>query len=351
MMSERPGEELPLKIHDIPFLSMRTTRSAALVGLATLLCGSVGLADSPIAPRSYGTYREGAMTVPLHRGAAVPYELTVIALPNDCERSVEAKIVWSEEDNFVKVRLRGRGVLEPRPVITRTLGVDYFPNQFWPEPKDVIGGRYQLWFISSGEALDFYYDPETLLLLGSEYDFETPPADAIVLQFPTVKVFPTPFFQPDERGDLDVRFEFPYDHIVRGDRPEFAHHYATFIPHDLCQANPFRYDQSTTRPYITKPLPASEARTFGDWLRNGLILDTTVEAPEYYTEPPLTTMLATYSNALVVGGGVPRGWTWDLEAALQNIAPPIRPWEGAGSCTNWFKPIHTQNLYFCPPAP
>jgi hypothetical protein len=37
----------------------------------------------------------------------------------------------------------------------------------------------------------------------------------------------------------------------------------------------------------------------------------------------------------------------DIEAAFMNIAPPIRPWAGAG-CSQYFEPMHTKGLDFCP---
>jgi len=31
-----------------------------------------------------------------------------------------------------------------------------------------------------------------------------------------------------------------------------------------------------------------------------------------------------------------------------NNGPPIRPWPGAGSCANYYNPLHTKGLNFCP---
>ena len=54
-----------------------------------------------------------------------------------------------------------------------------------------------------------------------------------------------------------------------------------------------------------------------------------------------------HSQALTLGGGIPRGWTNDLEAVFANLAPPIRPWEGAGTCENWFKPVRNRDFNAC----
>lgn len=332
--------------------SRRTFWTATTLGIATLLLGSIGLADSPSVPRSGGTVEKGTLVLPLVRGPVIPYELTVMATPHGCSRAVELTIKWDEEDNWVKVKLKGKGVLEPYPTHLRTEGVDFFPNPFWPEAEDVVGGRYQLWFVSPAEEIAFYYDDATQDLLGSEIDLPTQPPGSHEVRFPTLKAVPMPFFQPDDDGDVNEEWTFAYDHFVRQDRPEFAHHHASFVPHNLCFAHPFRYDLSTTRGYISPPLPAAEARSFSDFLRNGLVFDLTTEPAEYATDPPYTTTIATYGNVTIFGGGIPNGWTWDIQAGFNNVAPPIRPWGGAGSCTDWVEPSHGPNINYClPPSP
>jgi hypothetical protein len=232
--------------------------------------------------------------------------------------------------------------------VLRTEGVDWFPNPFWPDSKDVINGRYQFWVIAPGPAITFFYDPSTLNLIGSQFDFTTPPP-AIAIQLPSLIAVGSRLFQPDDNGDVDFVWDFPYDHVTRGDLPQFAQHYASFPPPNLCEIDPFRIDLSTLRPYFSKPRPASEALPFSEWTRSGWVFDTTIEPATYFTFPPLTNQTATYSNTTVVGGGIPDGWNFDIEAAFMNVAPPIRPWGGAGSCTQFFMPRHTKNLNFCPP--
>lgn len=315
-----------------------------------LLASSTALAHAPFVegPVSFGDSEKGWMRLPLRRGAAVPLELMVIATPNDCENTLYLDLSWDKERNIVEVHLQGEGVLEPFPDVDRTLGVDFFPNDFLPEPEDIVDGRYQLWLVSAaGPLATFYYDATTLDLVGSEFDFASPPPGTIPVPFPTIYLFPTPFFQPDENGDVDFTWTFPYDGAIRGDRPDLAHMYFTFPPPNLCLANPYRLDLSTLRPYSANPVPAAEARPWSDYLRGGLLFDVTIEPADFYVEPPLTTLIGSYSGVTAVGGGVPNGFTLDIPAVFGNQAPPIRPWSGAGQCVNTHDGVFTSNINFC----
>ena len=294
---------------------------------------------------------KGEFRTNLYRGAAAPYEITVLETPCNCQGSLELTIKWDEDDDEVKVKLRGDHALERYPDVERTLGVDYFPNPFFPEPEDYEDGRYQLWIVgAAGPITLFFYDPVTLDLMGSEHDFEVPPP-AIPVPFPTLRMFSTPMFQPQHDGDVHENWTFAYSGMVRGDRPELSHHLVTFPPPNLCGVNPDRLDLSTLRPYITAPFPASDARPWSDYLRGGLLFDVTAEPGEYYMEPPRTTLAATYSGATAVAGGIPQGWTFDIDAAFMNVAPPIRPWPAAGSCEQYYTPFHSTGLDVCGGAP
>ncbi|MCA9655868.1 MAG: hypothetical protein KC501_38535 [Myxococcales bacterium] len=297
-----------------------------------------------------GNVDEGAFRVELYRGAAAPFEITVMPTPA-CDGHMDLEVSWSAADNEVTVDLSGEGVLEPYPDVERTLGVNYTPNPFFPEPEDYQDGRYQLWLVSAaGPPVLFYYSPITLDLMGSQYDFEVPPP-AIPVFFPTLYMFATPMFQPDANGDVDLSWTFPYDGAVRGDQPQYAHHVITFPPPNLCGADPNRLDLSTLRPYISKPFPAEQARPFSDYLRGGLLFDVTIEPGEYYVDPPLTSLAATYSGGTAVPGGIPNGWTFDIDAGFMGVAPPIRPWPGAGACEPTYSGVHTSGLNVCGGAP
>ncbi len=324
---------------------------AAVVGLSS--AASAGTPPPFLqGPWSIGDHEKGALVIPLRRGAAVPLELTVIATPNDCANEMYLELSWDKEADIVNLHLSGEGVLEPFPDVDRIPGVSFFPNPHLPEQEDIEDGRYQLWIVSAaGPIGTFYYDGQTLDLVGSEFATATQPPGTIPVPFPTIYLFPTPMFQPDANGDVDLYWSFPYSGAIRGDRPELAHMYLTFPPPNLCAANPNRLDLSTLRPYSALPVPASEARPWSDYLRGGLLFDVTVEPAEYFTEPPLTTLIGSYSNATAVGGGIPDGYTLDIPAVFGNQAPPIRPWSGAGQCVDSNDGVFTSNINFCQPQP
>src|SRR5262249_52019407 len=178
--------------------------TGAIVGLL-LLCGFSAWADAAelVEGVSSGDVHKGRMEVPMRWGAALAPETLNIALPGDCQRTIDMTMTWDEERGYVKVRLNGKGVLTPHPTVLRTAGVNFFPNAFWPEQKDIIGGRYQFWLISPAEEITLYYDGTTLNLLGSQYDFPVPPVGSIPVRAPGIKVIPSRFFQPNAHGDVD----------------------------------------------------------------------------------------------------------------------------------------------------
>lgn len=331
-------------------LSARVLGPTSALLVSSLLFGSICLADQAYTEgKSYGDVHEGKMTLPLRWSAALSPETLSVAVPGNCEGTINLTMTWDEEEDWLKIRLQGENVLTPHPVIHRTPGVDFFPNPFWPEAEDILGGRYQLWFISPSEEINYYYDQATLDLVGSEHDLGAPPAGTFPIHIPGIKVLGSEFFQPDDDGDLDVEFTWSYSGLVRLDRPEFSHMFVSFPPPNLCGSNPYRYDLSTNRGHISAPRPASEARPFDAYFRNGIIFQITVEPPQYFVDPPRDTQTAAYSNVTNFGGLVPPGYTFDFDAVFSNVAPGIKPLPMAGQCVNHFSGVHTKNLNFCGP--
>jgi hypothetical protein len=314
---------------------------------ATLAFTGPALAKQP-KPTSYlrGDIHKGEYVSRLYRGPVVPDELTVLPTPQNCQGYMDAHVSWNQEENWVKLHLTGKNVLVPHPSVDRTEGVNWWPNKFQPEPVDYDNGRYQFWFIILDTPIEFYYDLATLDLLGSEYEIAEPPLGSITLHLPIGSALGTDFIQPDQNGDVDFTQVFAYDKMVRGDLPSHAHVAATYIPHNLCTAHPFRYELTSTRPWANAR-PASEGRPFSDYLRAGMFFDLTVEPPEYFVFPPLNTGVATYSQNPAVGGEIPPGWSLDIEAVFANLAPPIRPFPGAGSCEAWTRPKRDRNFNQC----
>jgi hypothetical protein len=326
---------------------------AAAAGILLLLLGlPASASDDNIRKFATGTLEEGSLTLPLHRGGSPPVE-QLVAATTDCDAHLTLRITWSKSENVVNVHLVGKGVLEPFPTVLRQVGVNWLPNPFVTETKDVVNGRYQLWIVGGGGPMvTFYFDRTTLNLKGSELDFATPPANSVTLKFPTSYLIGSPMFQPDAKGDVNLHWTFPYDGAVRGDRPELAHFFTTIPPPNLCLVHPVRLDLSTLRPYFSKPLRAAQARPWSDYLRGGLIFDVTVEPPQYFSEPPTLTRIGTYSGATVIPGSVPPSWMLDIDAAFMNLAPPIRPWPGrTQGCVNHWEGLHSKNINFCQSSP
>lgn len=329
--------------------SMRAIGPAGALVASSLLFGSMVLADQSFQEGvSYGDVYAGKMEVPLLWSAALAPETMSLAVPGNCQGTINLTMRWDEDEDWVKIRLKGKNVLTKHPTVQRTPGVSFFANQFWPEQASFTNGRYQLWFISPAEEIDFYYDFATLDLIGSNHDFATPPP-AIPVHIPGIKVLGSDFFQPKPNGDLDVEFTWSYSGLVRLDRPELSHMFVSFPPHNLCESDQFRYDLSTTRGYISEPRPASEARGFPAYFENGIIFQITVEPPQYPVEPPRDTQTAVYSNTTGIPGLIPRGYTFDLDAFFSNVAPPIKPSPVAGQCFDYYTGLHTKNLNFCGP--
>lgn len=317
--------------------------AVAVCGLAVAVGPLAGAA--PNARQSQGLLQKGKLHVDLHRGAVVPLEATVIKTPNNCAGSLGLDIEWDEAKDRVTVKLRGSEVLTPYPDVNRSKGVDFITNPHFPEPVDIVDGRYQLWIIgAAGPKTPFYYDTSTYELLGGGDDFVAP-AGAIALEFPTFYLFTSPFFQPNNGGRVKFDWSFSYASPGRGDRPELSYHTLAFVPPDLCHIDQFRIDKTSLRPWISDPAPITKARPWSDYLHGGLMFNVSVEPDEYFVEPPLVSLTGSYSGATVLGGGVPRDWQLDFDAALAGLAPPIVQWAGANECLVEFQGFHDgQNI-------
>ena len=328
--------------------------SLALSGGLIVSSLGVGEATQPTLPAfSLGNTEQGVMSFTLRRGALVPPEFMVYTTP-DCDGELRVQINWNEDRNKVRLRVWGRNAVHPHPNLDRTPGVDYFPNPFFPEPEDITDGRYQLWIIMQGTPATFYYSGQTLDLLGSDFDFPTPPPQSIPIRIPTAYLVPTDFIEPNEHGDIDFVQEWDFDEMVRGDLPEYGHLASTFVPPSLCVANPFRVDLSTLRPYASDPVPADQALTWADFLEGGLMLDFTLEPATYHRYPPLATNVGVLSALPMMGGEIPPGWSTNFKDILGNTAPPIRPFPGRDSCEPYFEPQQigpTNNCSGPPPGP
>jgi hypothetical protein len=327
----------------------QTLRAASLgAGWAAVLCGlgfALGpAADAALAPYSQSSDR-GSISLELHRGGFLPFEATVLPTPKQCRGHLDLELAWDQARNRVRVRLTGKQALVRKPSVDREAGVDFLPNPWFAEPEDIDGGHYQLWIVgAAGPRWEFWYDGETLELLGGGPDFEAP-TGAIPRSYPTFHLITSPTFDPKPSGNVRLDWSFAYDSAHRGDQPEFAHHTLAFVAPDLCHVDPWRVDKTTLRPWVSDAYPRAEARPWSDYVRGGLLFNVVLVPDDDHgwgqqVTPPLS-LVSTYSGATVLGGGVPRDWSLDLDAAFAGLAPPIQRWAGAERCQQEFAGFHT----------
>jgi hypothetical protein len=313
--------------------------------------------DAVLAPVWRGDDDHGILYFPLWRGVASALEDYVPAPDSgDCSNMKgTARIDWDRGSNQVHYLLKYRGLI-PHPVVHRTEGVNWFPNPFHRPPKDLESAGYRFWTlfgrINSG-LVDFYYDPVTLLLLGSQYDFPSgPPANVIVLKFPIFPIICSLIFQPDETGFAVHEFTVPYDHVAaEGGAVSFSAN--SFIPIDLCEAAPLQPTISQLRPYVSPWQPPQDGPSWAEILHAGAIFDTTIDdTSQTYPGgvfPYIYSDVSLLSNAPSIQGGVPNGSFLHIPSAIQNVVPAIRPLDfgnGAG-CQPLFHDPHVTAPRYC----
>src|SRR6185312_12971899 len=163
--------------------------------------------DRLLGPVWTGDDDKGAVYGPLFRGGFAGME-DYIFTPDDgdCTKmKATIRVDWDKAANTVHFLLKG--VHFPQsPTVTRTEGETWWPDAFHQAPKDVVHGAYRLWLLlgSTTKTANFYYDPSTLKLLGSDYDFTSsaPPADAPKVVFPIFSTTGSNEFDPDRDGNL-----------------------------------------------------------------------------------------------------------------------------------------------------
>jgi hypothetical protein len=206
-------------------------------------------------------------------------------------RNAYAVVKWNKAANKVTINLHYEN-LPHRPTVHRVPGTNP-KNRFTPDYKEVIvGAAYQLWLITLSIARMgvFYYDRHTLDLLGEDKTLPNPPADALTLGLPIVIIVGSPLAEPDQNGVLDFTYRYNYDKILDADGnggSEFA-----LGPTNLRNAGELNT-------LTTRPVPASEARSFDAFLAGpGFVLDTSVEP-----NPKPKDLTSTF-NPMVVNGGM-----------------------------------------------
>ncbi len=314
--------------------------------------------DKLIAPIWSGDDDRGSLVSPMYRGASAGIE-DYIFTPSDgdCANARGIfRIDWDKKKNQVHYQVKYKKV-PVHPAVHRTEGVDYFSDAFHAAPKDFTNGGYRFWTILSaqnGTSKTFYYDPTTLLILGSEYDFPSgPPTGAIPVVIPVFTLFTTHLMFADSDGSLFHEYTVPYDHLtVEGGAYSLA--YATYIPLDLCESNKFQPTLGQLRPWVS-PWLNSPSVSWHDVLDNGPVFDTTTDENQAFPathgfEPYVYSGVAFIGNETVFQGGVPNGYRNDLSSVILQVVPGIRPLEHGGNgpgCGSFVVDPHVTAPRFC----
>ncbi|MGA9770010.1 MAG: hypothetical protein WBV94_13285 [Blastocatellia bacterium] len=206
-------------------------------------------------------------------------------------RNAFADVKWNKATNKASLRFHLEN-LPRRPTVHRVPGTNP-KNAFTPDyPETVVGAAYQFWFITLSIVRMgvFYYDRHTLDLLGEDKTLPNPPADALTLGLPMVRIVGSPLAEPNVNGVLDFTYHYNYDRVLDNEGnggSEFA-----LGPTNLRNAG----EMNTL---TTRIAPASEALSFDAFLAGpGFVLDTSVEP-----NPKPADLKSTF-NPMVVSGGM-----------------------------------------------
>jgi hypothetical protein len=313
-----------------------------------------------LVPVWLGDDDRGALVSPMFRGNSAGIEDYVFTPDDhDCQNARGVfRIDWDKEANTVRYQLKYKKV-PVRPAVRRTEGVDFFPDPLHDAPKDFVNGGYRFWTILSAQGLinDFYYDANTLLFVGSQWDFPGgPPAGTIRVPIPVFALQSTALLFPNLDGSMFHEYTVPYDRpTVEGGAYSFG--VATYVPLDLCEGNPVQPTLGQLRPWVGPWLPPGTPGyefSFRDMLKRGLVFDTTVDENKPFPathgfEPYVYSGIAFIGNQPVFQGGVPSGYRNDLQAVILQVAPAIVPLEGGNGpgCHSFVVAPHVHGPRFC----
>jgi hypothetical protein len=256
----------------------------------------------------------------------------------------------------VHVLVKGRH-FDVSPTVTRTLDVNYFPDPFHNAPQSFQNGVYRVWIVlgSTTRQAHFWYDPTTLNLLGSDFDFPTgPPAGTIPVAFPIFSITGSNPFTPDADGNVVHQFTLKYSAVTVEDGT-FARSFATFPPLNLCFAAPLQPGISQLMPYVSPWQAASDAPKWSDMLHAGMGFDIQLDDP---TPPPpqfghnlpyVFSGISYAGNMTALQGGVPNGQHFQILTAIQNVTPVLDAVPGGNGrgCVGYVAEDHHTAQNFC----
>lgn len=316
--------------------------------------------DEIIAPIWTGNDDKGQLYLPQWRGASVGIEEYVFApADGDCRKlKGTIRVDWDAAANSVQIVMKYRG-LPRRPSVRRTEGVDFTPNPFHPFPKDFDNGVYRLWVIQGAAPIPgtFYYDPGTLELLGSQFDFPSGPPNGgavIPVTIPLFTLSGSASFEPDAQGFAVHAYTIPYTDL-RVESGDFSVARISFVPFNLCLGQPAAPVRGQARPYVTPWQPVGLGPSFKTLLHSGLAFDIQLENPDDATAPggnlPYVFGGVAFIGSPSFQGGVPNGQAFSLSSQIQNVSPIFHPVPGGNGlgCFPYVNEPHITAPNHCAP--
>ena len=313
--------------------------------------------DVLIAPIWRGDDDHGSVYAPLFRGATPGLEERVYTrADHDCTKGAKGtvRIDWDKATNTVHYLIKGKH-FDRRPTVIGTDGVDWFFNPWHNSPKDIVEGHYRLWTVigSVTRTEQLYYDPNTLLLIGTEFTMPTPPPNAITIALPTFSITGSSQFEPDDDGFVSHQYTVAYDKVTTEDG-HFSRCWTVYGPEDLCEALPLQPAVSQLRPIASPYLPPDKAPSWVEILHGGLALDLHVEPPAdpnvmFGNFPYVFSAFSVVENLTYIQGGVPNGWHAKLMSAILNVAPALEPVPGGNGqgCQLYVNEAHVSAPRYC----
>lgn len=209
----------------------------------------------------YAPPDEGSFEFPLVVDA-LPMELA-IEEQSMCDGTASVRVQYSKKHNYVKLDAKFTGL----PYKPSYCYADYGENpttKFNKFPDCVEEGAWQMWFVVKNFTRDiiFWYDAETLDLLGSEYDFDdrVPDTAAFQVVIPGVHMIESPLFHGNPDGTAHFQWEFKYDGMI--DYEDTAGVLASFVPTNLC------FPDKYITYWTNGGMPHDEALTGDDMLQS-----------------------------------------------------------------------------------
>jgi len=312
-----------------------------------------------IAPVWTGDDDKGQLFAPLWHGVTAGIEDWIPPVPEGSPTDPKGtvRIDWDKTADTVSYTLKLHHV-PVSPLVRRIDGGDpeitdpadprhfipppqatWWRNKFHDAPKDLPvnpsdGTAYRLWTIFTTfntRTMLFFYDAQSLMLLGSALDFpDGAPAGSVAVGIGVAQLVSSALLYPGADGSAVRQYTVGYNKVTT-EGGFYGFFVAAFVPHNLCRINPYQPALGQLRPYASKWQPVAQANSWDVILRNGLLFDLTVEEGRPDVPPAGNDQNQEYiyggaaflNNVPSLQGGVPWGWHFNIPGAIQNVQPMI----------------------------